>query len=189
MGRGKSNSAIRFASWISAQRRWAMTGTPTQQTASQNGINNMHGLMRFLQHDFFSGRRDGDKLWKKGVARSWKEEYVASFFRLRSLLTLLMIRHTKLDIAELPLPIYNTTVVEMSPLEITTYNTLVSAVQGNLKLTSMKGKTSGQQDSLLNRSQAKHAQLALTNIRRVCCGGTRILPVVTHANWIEVSLN
>lgn len=186
MGRGKGGSAIRFASWITAQRRWAMTGTPTQQTASQNGLSNMHGLMQFLQHDFFTPRKDGDKVWKRQIARNWKDGHLASFFRLKALLSLIMIRHTKLDIEELSLPIYNTAVVPLSPPEITTYNTVVSAVQANLKLTSMKNsKVSGKQDSLLDRSQAKHALLALRNIRLVCCGGTLVVPRIEDRHYLE----
>jgi SNF2 family DNA or RNA helicase len=185
MGRGKGSLAIRFASWISAQRRWAMTGTPTQQTASQNGLSNMNGLMQFLQHDFFTRRRDGDKVWQRFISRSWKDGHLSSFYRLKSLLSLLMIRHTKLDIEELQPPVYKTTIVPMSSVEIITYNTLVSAVQGNLLLTGMEGKTSGKQDSLLHRSQTKHAHLALTNIRRVCCGEARVLPSLKHEQWIE----
>jgi len=186
MGRGKANSAIRFAAWITAQRRWAMTGTPTQQTASQNGLSNMLNLMQYVQHDFFTPRKSGDVTWKRLITRSWKDGHLASFFRLRSLLSLLMTRHTKVDIEELSLPIYNTSYIPMSPLEVITYNTLVSAVQQNLKLTSMEGsKTSGEQDSLLYRGQAKHAQLALTNIRRVCTGGTRVLPRIEHRHYVE----
>lgn len=186
MGRGKANSAIRFAAWITSERRWIMSGTPTQQSVSQNGLSNMNNLMTYLQHDFFTPRKGGDKLWKKLIAKSWKDGHLAAFFRLKSLLSLLMTRHTKTDIEELPLPIYATSFVPMSPLEVTTYNTLVCAVQQNLKLTSMKGsKTSGEQDSLLNRSQAKHALLALTNVRRVCCGGTRVVPNIEQRHYVE----
>ncbi|CAB9503894.1 F-box protein At3g54460 [Seminavis robusta] len=185
MGRGKGNSAISFASWISAQRRWAMTGTPTQQTISKNGLNNLNGLMTFLQHDFFTRRKEGDKVWKRLIAKSFKDGHLAAFYRLKSLLTLLMIRHTKLDIEELPQPVYTTTVVPMSLEELTTYNTLVSAVQINLQVTAMEGKSSGKQDSLLHRSQAKHAQRALENIRRVCCGESRVYPTITDEHWVE----
>jgi len=47
----------------------------------------------------------------------------------------------------------------------------------NILLTSMDAKTSGLQDSLLHRSQAKSARLALQNVRRVCSGfSLRVLP-------------
>lgn len=47
----------------------------------------------------------------------------------------------------------------------------------NILLTSMDAKTSGLQDSLLHRSQAKSARLALQNVRRVCSGfSLRVVP-------------
>ena len=184
MGRG-SNSAIRFASWITAERRWAMTGTPTRQTATQNGLSNIHGLMGYLQHDFFSSRRDGLTTWQNMVVRSWNTGYLASFFRTVSLLKLFMVRHTKNDIEELPPPEFCTTTIKMSGEEVTTYNTLVCAIQTNLILTSMEGKTSGAQDSLLHKSQAKFAKEALSNVRLVCVGGTRVIPTLSEKYWKE----
>lgn len=185
MGRGKDNSAISFASWITAERRWAMTGTPTRQTRTQSGLSNIMNLMQYLQHDFFSRRQNGDAVWQNLVTRSWNRGQVASFFRVRHLLSLLMVRHTKVDIAELPLPRYSTTMLSMSAEEVTTYNTLVCAVQSNLLITSMEGKTSGAQDSLLHKSQARHAKKALQNVRLVCAGGTQVLPTLDQKNWTE----
>jgi SNF2 family DNA or RNA helicase len=185
MGKGKDNSAICFASWISAERRWAMTGTPTRQTASQTGLSNILGLMRYLQHDFFSRRREGENVWQNMIARNWNHGHLSAFARLRSLLSLLMVRHTKMDIEELPPPHFRTSVLPMSYEEVTTYNTLVCAVQSNLLITSMEGKTSGAQDSLLHRSQAKHAKDALRNVRLVCSGGTRVIPTLSQIFWNE----
>eukprot|EP00934_Nitzschia_sp_Nitz4_P008343 Nitzschia sp. Nitz4//scaffold59_size112058//100048//103237//NITZ4_004128-RA/size112058-augustus-gene-0.96-mRNA-1//1//CDS//3329555180//8333//frame0 len=182
MGRGNNkNSAIAFASWISAERRWAMTGTPTRQTTSQTaGLSNIRNLLQYLQHNFFSRRNGGESDWQSLISRGWIKGSAASFFRMQSLLSLLMVRHTKLDIRELPLPIYRSKILPMSEEEIKTYNTLVSAVQSNLLLTSMKGKTSGAQDSLLHRSQHRHARTALRNARLVCAGGTRVVPTISR---------
>jgi hypothetical protein len=58
-------------------------------------------------------------------------------------------------------------------------------VQSNLVITSMKGRTSGAQDSLLHRSQAKHAKEALRNVRLVCAGGTQVVPTITDEFWKE----
>jgi len=138
MGNDKSNSSIQFASWINAQRRWAMTGTPTKQNSGQM-IGQLKGLMRFLQHEFFTSRLEGDVHWKRNIARCWRDGHLVSFFRLHSLLEFLMKRHTKLDIAELPPPVFKKTSVSMSFLEATTYNTVVCAVQLNILLTSMNG--------------------------------------------------
>jgi SNF2 family DNA or RNA helicase len=50
MGMSKTGSAIQFASWISAERRWAMTGTPTKHGSQQ--VNQLNGLLHFLKHGF-----------------------------------------------------------------------------------------------------------------------------------------
>ncbi len=185
MGRGRDNSSISFASWINAERRWAMTGTPTPQTSSQSGLINVLNLMQYLQHDFFTRRHGGDVTWNKLIVKSWNTGYVSSFFRLRSLLSLLMIRHVKSDISELPLPIFSTNTLSMGFEEVSTYNTLVCAIQSNLIITSMKGKTSGAQDSLLHKSQSRHAREALGNLRLVCGGGTQVRPTLSTEYWVE----
>ena len=185
MGRGKQNSAIIFASWISAQRRWVMTGTPTPQTVAQSSLSNMNALLHFLQHDFFGSRFNGDQVWRNAIVRSWNDGCIASFFRLRNLIAMFMIRHTKLDIAELPLPRFTKTCAPLSVQEVKAYNTLVCAVQSNLLLTSMEGKVKGFQDSLLHRSQTKFAKEALNNLRLACSGGTRVIPTLTKAAFDE----
>lgn len=162
-----------------------MTGTPTRQTVSQSGLASILNLVQFLQHDFFSRRQDGQSVWQNLIARGWTNGSMSSFFRLRSLLSLLMVRHTKRDIEELPLPLYHDKILPMSAEETKTYNTLVCAVQSNLLITSMEGKTSGLQDSLLHRSQARHAKEALRNVRLVCSGGTQVTPTVSDQFWRE----
>lgn len=184
MGRAKRSNAILFASWICASRRWSMTGTPTPQTASHSGLSNLLGLMAFLKHEFFTARFDGDRMWAL-LSRSWNSGSLAPFFQLRSLLAILMIRHTKLDIAELPPPIFERVWLDMSRDEQTTFNTLVCAIQSNIILTTMKGDTSGLQDSLLHRSQAKYARLAFDNLRLACSGGLRVVPQITPKAWAE----
>ena len=185
MGRGKQSSAILFASWISAQRRWVMTGTPTPQTVAQSSLSNMNALFHFLQHDFFGSRFNGDQVWRIAIVRSWNDGHIASFFRLRNLIAMFMIRHTKLDIAELPCPRFTKTFAHLSVQEVKAYNTLVCAVQSNLLLTSMKGKVKGLQDSLLHRSQTKFAKEALNNLRLACSGGTRVIPTLTKVAFDE----
>ena len=93
---------------------------------------------------------------------------MAAFFRIQHLLNLFMVRHTKKDIDNLYKPVFSMTRTDMSPSEIQAYDTIVSAVQMNLITTSMKGKTSGLQDSLLNARQRIHARKALSNIRLAC---------------------
>lgn len=183
MGKGSLSSTIQFASWVAAERRWAMTGTPTKQAAT--AMNQLRGLMTFLGHEFFTARLEGERSWRDNISRPWRSGSLAPFFRLQSLLGLLMKRHTKLDIAELEPPRFERRVVPMSFVEVMTYNTLASGVQMNILLTSMKGKTSGKQDSLLHRSQAKHAREALGNIRRVCVGWSRVIPTLRFEYFME----
>jgi SNF2 family DNA or RNA helicase len=184
MGRGKLNNGILFASWISASRRWSMTGTPTPQTTSRSGMSNLLALMGYLKHEFFTPRLDGDRMWQL-LSRSWNNGSLASFFQVRSLLAILMMRHTKLDIAELPPPKFHRVWLDMSRDEQTTFNTLVCAVQSNLLLTSMEGKTSGRQDSLLHKRQTRHARLAFENLRLACSGGLRVVPQINGKAWDE----
>ncbi len=96
-----------------------------------------------------------------------------------------MVRHTKKDVEQLHKPAFIMTRTDMSPSETLAYDTLVTAVQMNLIITSMEGKTSGKQDSLLHVSQGKHAKRALSNIRLACSGGTSIVPTLTYENWQE----
>jgi SNF2-related domain len=173
MGNSSCNSTIQFASWIQAERRWAMSGTPTKETDAQ--LSQILNLLKFLQHDFFESRSGGTNWWRRNIVKSWKERNAVSFFRLRSLLAFLMKRHSKTNIFELA-PIFKSTFVPMSCSEVTTYNTLVAGIQSNIVVTSMKGTTSGEQDSLLHRSQAKNARLALANVRRVCVGWAHVIP-------------
>ena len=114
MGRSQSSSTIQFASWIYAQRRWAMTGTPTKNSSE---LGQLKSLFKFLQHDFFGSRLDGSAWWRNGIFKSWKEGSLSAFFRLQSLLGVLMKRHTKLDIHELKLPIFEQSIVPMSAIE------------------------------------------------------------------------
>jgi len=59
---GQPTNAIDFASWITAERRWAMTGTPTPQTIQKSGLGNLFGLLKFLKHDYFCTAHWGDEV-------------------------------------------------------------------------------------------------------------------------------
>jgi len=182
MGKGSRSNAIQFSSWITAQRRWAMTGTPTPQRVSNSGVHNLLGLVRFLKHDYFCCRAKGEERCK-AIAKRFKDGDLSVFFQLRSLLNLFMVRHTKENVLELRRPIFSRTYTDMSNSEILAYNTLVSAIQMNIFTTSMEGKTSGRQDSLLNVRQSKHARVALNNVRLACCGGREVQPTLTGKNF------
>lgn len=210
--KGSPTNAIEFASWITAKYRWAMTGTPTPQK-KKCGADNLFGLMKFLKHDYFMTPHFGEEVSKsmyyigvtkasslrlpyhnisylltyqrsKAFSKALKDGQIAAFARLQYLLNLFMVRHTKQDV-ELHKPVFAMTRTDLSQQETRAYDTLVTAVQMNLITTSMKGKTSGAQDSILNSRQAKHAHTALRNIRLACSGGTSIVPTLTTKHWTE----
>jgi hypothetical protein len=120
-----------------------MTGMPTPQAVSQSGLANIRGLMRFLQHEFSSARLDGEKVSQSSIVQGWNSGNLSSYFHLHSLMTLLLVRHTKLDIDELQPPKFSRTISTMSHEEIKSYNLLVPGIQMNLLITPMEGKTSG----------------------------------------------
>lgn len=182
--RGTPTNSIDVASWITAERRFAMTGTPTPQTVSNNGLSNLFGLLKFLKHDYFCAPFYGDERCR-AIDKVFRSGDLSSFFQIRQLLNLFMVRHTKNDIQQLHKPIFMRKYTNMSDSEILAYNTLVSAVQSNLIITTMEGKTSGKQDSLLNARQTKHAVQALSNIRLACCGGTDVVPILEEKLWNE----
>ena len=179
--RGKDTKAIEFASWISAQRRWVVTGTPRPQTDFGSGMSNMNNMLNFLQPNFSGSPFIGDTIFE-----SWNNCQIVSYFRFRNLIAMYMIRHAKYNIAELPLPRFTIKCVHLSVQEIMTYNTLVSAVQSNILFTSMKGKVKGLQDSLLHGLQKKVATDALNSLRLSCTGGIHVTPTLTDATLNEM---
>jgi SNF2 family DNA or RNA helicase len=79
---GKSaNNLFQFASWLSAERLWAMTGTPTQQIATQNGLKNLFHMSNFLKHEFFSQRLGREHAWNALLSTGWRGGDFSSFFR------------------------------------------------------------------------------------------------------------
>jgi len=184
MGKNSTNM-IQFASWLKGQRHWGMTGTPTQQIATSTGLRSLYFLINYLRHDFFSKRLGREKTWNSLINQGFKEGNVSCFFRLKHLISFLMVRHTKADLVEIPPPVYSTKLVELSHQETTTYNTIVSAIKANITTTSMEGKTSGWQDSLFNPRQAKYAAEGLKNLRVACCGGTHVTPIILPTHWNE----
>jgi hypothetical protein len=106
-----------------------MTGTPTQQIATQNGLKNLYYLTNFLKHDFFNRQLGREKSWSDLISSGWQSGCIASFFRLKHLLSYLMVRHTKADLVEIPQPMYTAAQIKLSQSETTTVSRVfVSAV-------------------------------------------------------------
>ncbi len=162
--KGSPTNAIDFASWITAERRWVMSGTPTPQTISNSGVGNLYGLLKFLNHAYFCTPQWGEIRYR-ALDRELKDGHLASFFNLRHLLNLFMVRHTKDDVQQLFKPVSTITQTDMTTSEKVAYNTLVSAVQMNLVATSMKGKTSGKQvrQYFLSNAMLKHIRSPNSN--------------------------
>lgn len=97
-----------------------MTGTPTQQITNQNGLRNLYYMINFLKHGFFNRRLGREQCWNDLISSGWQTGNIGAFFRLRNLLSYLMVRHTKADLVEIPPPIYTTTRINPSPSEIIT---------------------------------------------------------------------
>lgn len=83
MGRSQQNASVQFASWVPAERRWAMTGTPTKHGAT--ALSQIHALMSFLQHEFFTSKLEGTDHWRRCIVKSWKDGHVAAFARYGTL--------------------------------------------------------------------------------------------------------
>jgi hypothetical protein len=114
----------------------------------------------------------------KNITKSFAKGALPAFFQLQSVIQALMSRKMKNSALCLSEPKISNAMIEMSPHEVAMYNTLASAVQRNILVTTMKGKTSAYQDSLLNTLMRAYAQEALNNLRLACFGGARIVPVL-----------
>lgn len=101
-----------------------MTGTPTQQIAAQTGLRNLYFLTNFLKHDFFNRQLGREKCWNNLISSGWQAGNLASFFRLKHLVSYLMVRHTKSDLAEIPPPVFSRTLISLSQSETTTVRSI-----------------------------------------------------------------
>ena len=173
MGRGINFRNAGIAA-INADIVWCMTGTPTPQIAQQSGLSHLERMLRFLRLGYLA---DADS-WRRNVVDAFgKARSVEACGRLIHLLSRLMILHSKTALRNLPHPVRRTTLLPPSHLERVSYNTMAAAVRSNIVLTSMEGKTSGKQDSILR--QPAQARRFLTNLRLTCCGGLYFTTGVT----------
>eukprot|EP00903_Cladosiphon_okamuranus_P012127 g11378.t1 len=179
MGTSAVTSCGVVARLVEAERRWVMTGTPTPTTSADAALRNLSNLLILLREKEYTPE------WRRAVRGPFMANRPEGRTRLRRLLSELMIRHTKADLRTIPPPERESALLHMSQQETLAYDTIVSFVRSNLLLTSMEGKTSGWQDSLLNPTNTKYAMEALTNIRLSCCGGGTLIPVVKRHHHIE----
>ncbi|TMW60806.1 hypothetical protein Poli38472_000848 [Pythium oligandrum] len=177
---------MRMARVLHADKRWVMTGTPTPSTLQSADLRHMHGLLVFLR-DRPYGDPDA-KIWLKAIARPFEINDRTGYLRLLHLLNRLMIRHTKDSVQTLiPAPIRHTVIIDPTPNEYTTYNSVAAVARANLFLTNIDKKTPGKQhpDSLLNPKNRKYAAQALRNLREATYGGYKMLAIIKQDAFVE----
>jgi SNF2 family DNA or RNA helicase len=180
LGQGAWTNAKDAALQIEAECRWVMTGTPAPATTPEAGLAHIKNLLVFLRA---TGLSENFGEW---VRRPYLKGHPAGGERLLSVMQEVMIRHSKADLKFIPQPRKKVECLTMSQKETIAYNCISSFVSSNILLTStLVGKTSGWQDSLLNASNTKWALQALSNLRLACCGGGMMMPSLTDAHYAE----
>ncbi|EGZ27764.1 hypothetical protein PHYSODRAFT_321501 [Phytophthora sojae] len=133
-----------MARTVSAERRWVMTGTPTPNTLQSADLNYVHGLLLFLRNKPY-GQPDA-RTWTKAIAKPFEHNKPIGFYRLQSLLSRILMRHTKESIREiLPEPVWHTVYIDPTPSEYAQYNVVAAAVRANLVITSVDPEKPGKQ--------------------------------------------
>ncbi|KAJ8517456.1 hypothetical protein ON010_g18317 [Phytophthora cinnamomi] len=163
---------MEMARILSGERRWVMTGTPTPNTLQSADLRYMHGLLLFLRNKPY-GQPD-ESAWTKAIADPFEHNEPIGFYRLQSLLSRILMRHTKASIREiLPEPVRHTVYIDPTPSEYAQYNAVAAAVRANLVITNIDPVVPGNLhlDSLMNPINRKEALRVVSNLRFACCGG------------------
>ncbi|GMF46253.1 unnamed protein product [Phytophthora fragariaefolia] len=177
---------MQMARLISADRRWVMTGTPTPSTLQSADLRFMHGLLVFLRIKPY-GQLDG-RAWTKAIAEPFEQNKPIGFYRLQSLLSRILMRHTKDSIREiLPEPVRHMVYIDPTPSEYAQYNVVATAVRANLVITNVDPAVPGKLhlDSLLNPINRKEALQVVSNLRFACCGGVNTEIVLSTKAKLE----
>ncbi|KAG7391797.1 hypothetical protein PHYPSEUDO_003417 [Phytophthora pseudosyringae] len=186
LGGQTPTNLMRMARLVSAERRWVMTGTPTPSTLQSADLRFMHGLLVFFRNKPY-GQLDG-RAWTKAIARPFEQNEPIGFFRLQSLLSRIMMRHTKESIREiLPDPTRHTVYIDPTPSEYAQYNVVAAAVRANLVITNLDPHVPGRihLDSLMNPINRKEALQVVSNLRLACCGGVNSEVVLSNKTLLE----
>jgi len=183
---GQSSKSLygNFLIELVAVRRWVMTGTPAKETSLQEGLSSLLGLLRFLRFDPF-GTKGGSLLWQCCVARPLEQRIPLGVPQVVALLSGVMMRHTKIDVAELPPVKLRSISLFMSASERNSYNAIVSYGRANIVLTEMGNDGVGFDLSLLNPSNQHRARLLMTNVRVSCSGGGHMNATIRPKDWLD----
>lgn len=173
MGRGANTNARRAIAALYTDRKWVVTGTPTPSTVTASGLSHLHKLLDTIGEPPFDANRN---LWRALVQHPFDRHLAAdAVWRLHTVLSRVMVRHSKDILARLPPPLRQTVLLPMAPSERDAYNAVVAVIRANVVLTAMEGRVQGKMDSLLHETQTRFAREALVNSRIACCGGARRL--------------
>ena len=166
---------------LPAERRWILSGTPAKATSDADGTATLGGLLAFLR----DSRRDS---WP-GLSRRFLHGAEGAHDELVEYLAPVMVRHLKARI-KVPLPIRRKVMLDCSPTERLAYNSLVSYIQANLVLTSLKGAElgAGSDVSLLHASNLRSARAAIENIRLTCNGGGKQVASLSAEYYFEAQM-
>ena len=162
-GSPDTNRALLCAQ-IRARARWVCTGTPTPSVPGSE-LKHLHGLMCFLGVAPYCK----DECWRRLVTLPFEEGQPMGFIRVYTLLSRLMMRHTKKRLIELNMiPRREIRITEIVPsqAEQESYNALITIIRRNLLLAESDGNDV---DSLLNPRNRESALQAIGNLRKACC--------------------
>eukprot|EP00516_Mucochytrium_quahogii_P006075 CAMPEP_0203753102 /NCGR_PEP_ID=MMETSP0098-20131031/6920_1 /ASSEMBLY_ACC=CAM_ASM_000208 /TAXON_ID=96639 /ORGANISM=" , Strain NY0313808BC1" /LENGTH=1259 /DNA_ID=CAMNT_0050643553 /DNA_START=163 /DNA_END=3942 /DNA_ORIENTATION=+ len=171
-----------FLNNLVAERRWVMTGTPAKETSLRAGLRSILGLVRFLKVAPY-GLPRGSIQWNALVSSPLEKRHPVGVPQLVALLVRTMIRHTKIDVAELPPLVLKSVPLTMASTERDSYNSIVSYGRANIALTGL-GEL-GFESSLLNPSNQKLSQELMRNVRLSTAGGGHMQAEIHDNDWVE----
>ena len=154
---------LQMACALRADRRWIMTGTPTPNSVS-SGVANLQPLLAFLHCEPYGSQM---KVWNEAILRPLEQKSIAGLFRLRNLLSRIMIRATKSEIKTLPQLKTSVKKISFTKGHARSYNELVAVILRNLLLADWNDPD--HIESLLSPKNSKWAREMLENVRMSCC--------------------
>lgn len=174
-----------FLTRLTAQRRWVMTGTPAKETSLMDGLRTILGVMRFLRLPPY-GLAGGGTVWSAIVARALERRIGVGVAQFVAVLSDVMMRHTKIDVAELPPLVLRSVGLQLTPEERQSYNAIVAFGRTNIALTSAGRE--GFDVSLLNITNQRMALQLLENLRLSCSGGGSMGATLARQSWMETRM-
>ncbi|CDJ45500.1 hypothetical protein ETH_00025780, partial [Eimeria tenella] len=183
---------VQLACALKADKRWALTGTPTDRLSLEKALAGLRAICEFLRHPitnkriFTGGPGGGPSLFRSSVVRGVSEwGLLFCHYRLQQLLEGLLVRHTKGLSLFLP-PLRGPVVysIKMGEDEKATYNDLVELTRRNLFCTYFSRSNP---DSLLHCSNRSSCSTVLWNLRFSCALRCEA-HLLVQRKWVEETL-